>query len=131
MQLPAQALAAIKKGDTVGAVSILLEQTGLSYTAAEKLIETYLVEHGSPLVELPVAAVHFLVTGRKVRARRVIQQHFGIDAQQAERIISNWAAATGRSVDDLARTRLWTIAALAAVAALLYLALSGALTRVG
>ena len=131
MQLPAQALAAIEKGDTAGAVSILREQTGLDYAAAEKLIEAYLVEHGSPLAELPPAAIQFLAAGRKARARWFIQQRFGIDEQQAERLISNWAAATGRNVDDMARTRLWTIAALAALAAVLYLALSGALTRVG
>ncbi|RZL61229.1 MAG: hypothetical protein EOP81_17735 [Variovorax sp.] len=103
-QLPPEAMAALARGETVEAIRIVRERTGLDLKESKALVDRYL---GGLAIDdadipdareamVPRAALDALANGNKVEAIRLTREATGLGLAESKRLVEDEAA----GVDD-------------------------------
>jgi ribosomal protein L7/L12 len=126
--LPDDVRAAAERGETVLAIKLLREQTGLGLKEAKELIEAQTKQRAAPPADLPPSITDALRRGQKIEAIRLLREYTGLGLAEAKRMVESMdhdAAArhTASSIHPESRAWVWWVIALAIAACLAYLAL--------
>lgn len=111
MALPAQAVAALERGDTIGAIKLTREATGVGLKEAKEAVERHVRAVGVPSTgfsqapaigsasggALPHDASRALQRGQVVEAIRLTREATGLGLKEAKQLVD---AARGAVADD-------------------------------
>ena len=93
-QLPADVQAALQRGDSIDAIMLLREATGLGLKEAKEAIDQYL--RGNPAVltsavaaavSMPPAVAEAMLRGNKLEAIRLLREHTGLGLKEAKEAV--------------------------------------------
>jgi ribosomal protein L7/L12 len=137
--LPAAVLAALRLGNTIEAIRLLRESTGLGLKEAKEAIDRHHLaarprsfENSALATSLPAAVVDALRQGKKIEAIRLLREHTGLGLAQAKHAVEAAHVESGVVTVGLApgeqpkaRSAAWAIVLLAVVGYVAYRWLGG------
>lgn len=91
--MPANVLQALQRGNTVEAIKLLRQTTGLGLKEAKDVIDAYLsgtpmrLEVTSSTTQLPASAVEALQRGDKIEAIKRLREQTGLGLKEAKDIV--------------------------------------------
>ena len=140
--LPPDVLAALAEGETIAAIKLLRERTGLGLKEAKEVIDQHL--SGNPValaagarvgmgeVPLPATVVAALQGGNKIEAIRLLREATGLGLKEAKDVIDASSNSRGRVGEELSPGQVatsgkwvWGLLALVAVCVAAYVFLTG------
>jgi ribosomal protein L7/L12 len=141
--LPARVLAALRLGNSVEAIKLLRESTGLGLKEAKDAIDRHhraarpkSFEDSTPATSLPAAVVDALRQGQKIEAIRLLREQTGLGLAQAKHAVETFHVGPGTVTGGLApgeepksRSAAWGIALLVVVVLLVYMFATGRAVR--
>ncbi len=89
-RLPDEVVAALRRGDAIGAVNLLRQSHGLGLKEARAAIDSLRGHHASNNAQrpaagaTPVAVISALKSGQKIEAIRLYRQHAGVGLKEAK-----------------------------------------------
>ena len=131
--LPVQVLDALQRGNTVEAIKLLRESTGLGLKEAKDIIDRHL--RGDPVSvaaaasadPLPLPVVEALQRGNRIEAIKLLRESTGMDLRDAHDAVEKFRRSTAADATGLAPGEVpksgrgfWWIAALALTGAVVY-----------
>jgi len=89
-QLPADVLDALRRGDTIEAIKLLRQSTGLGLKEAKDVIDEHLQGHAvsidsiAPQGMLPTSVLDAVHRGNKIEAIKLLRAHSGLGLKEAK-----------------------------------------------
>lgn len=92
-KLPSNVLAALASGDTIVAIKLLREASGLGLKEAKDVIDAY--QRGDPFTiananltpDIPADVIQAMQRGKKIEAIRLLREHTGLGLKEAKDVV--------------------------------------------
>ena len=134
--LPPDVEAALQRGDSIDAIMLLRDATGLGLKEAKDAIDAHL--RGRPVLvssiasetSLPPAVVAALVRGNKLEAIRLLREHAGLGLKEAKDAVEASSAARAQGASSLGEqprgvNSTWWFVLLIAAVVVVYFVIQG------
>lgn len=123
--LPDDVRAAAERGETVLAIKLLREATGLGLKEAKELVEQHMQDVEAEPTDLPPSITDALRRGQKIEAIKLLREHTGLGLAEAKRMVESMdrdsaAGHTAPGIHPESRNWVWVVIAIAIVGYLAY-----------
>jgi len=106
--LPANVLEALQRGDTIGAIKLLRQSSGLGLKEAKDIIDLHVsgnpvfIAPAAPVDSLPAPVRDALSKGNKIEAIRLLREQTGLGLKEAKDAVEAFEDAQPATADGLA-----------------------------